>query len=34
MKMLTLLLDGLYTGLIAYGSDFWCIPPEGVSDER
>lgn len=34
MKVLTLLLHGLYGGLIAYGADFWCIPPEEVRDER
>ncbi len=33
MKVLTLLLNGLYEGLIAYGGDFWCIPEE-VRDER
>ena len=34
MKSLTLLLNGLQEGLIAYGSMFWGILPEEVQHER
>lgn len=34
MKVLSLLLNGLYDGLIAYGADFWCIPAEDACDEH
>jgi hypothetical protein len=34
MKSLTLLLNGLQEGLIAYGAMFWGILPEEVQHER
>ncbi len=39
MKVLTLLLDGLYDGLVAFGAEFWNMPvtdfpPEEVRDEQ